>query len=71
MDEPARTAIQYLADKQKAYQDAYRVYLGSKRDVQEGRLSPKVLEEEWPKVEEAAGEVADARRDYEEVLAKE
>jgi hypothetical protein len=47
------------------------VYLGFKREVQEGRLSPKVLEEEWPKVEEAAGEVADARRDYEEMLAKE
>jgi hypothetical protein len=71
MGDPARTAIQHLADKQKAYQSAYRVYLEFKRDVQEGRLSPEVLEEEWPKVEEAAAEVADARRDYEEVLAEE
>jgi hypothetical protein len=71
MDEPVRIAIQHLVDKQKAYQSTYRVYLEFKRDVQEGRLSPEVLEEEWPKVEEAAGEVADARRDYEEVLAKE
>jgi hypothetical protein len=71
MDGPARAAIQHLADKQKAYQDALGVYLEFKRDVQEGHLSLKALEEEWPKVEEAAGEVADARRDYEEVLAKE
>jgi hypothetical protein len=70
MDGPARAAIQHLADKQKAYQDALGVYLGFKRDVQEGRLSSEVLEE-WTKVEEAAGEVADARQEYEEILAKE
>jgi hypothetical protein len=68
MSEQARTAIQHLADKQKAYHSAYREYLEFKRDVQEGRLNPEVLEEEWLKVEEAAGEVADARRDYEDVL---
>jgi hypothetical protein len=46
------------------------VYLKFKRDVQEGRLSSEVLEE-WSKVEKAAGEVADARQEYEEILAKE
>jgi molybdopterin synthase catalytic subunit len=70
MDGPARAAIQHLADKQKAYQGALGVYLGFKRDVQEGRLSSEVLEE-WSKVEEAASEVADARQEYEEILAKE
>ena len=68
MSQQARAAIQHLADKQKAYQSAYREYLEFKRDVQEGCLGPKVLEEEWLKVEEAAGEVADARRNYEDVL---
>ena len=70
MDGPARAAIQHIADKQKAYQAALGVYLEFRRDVQEGRLNSEVLEE-WSKVEKAAGEVADARQEYEEILAKE
>ena len=70
MDERTSTSTQHLADKHKVYQAACRVYLEIQRDVQEGRLRPEILEEEWPKVEEAAAEVADARWDYEEMLAE-
>jgi 5'-deoxynucleotidase YfbR-like HD superfamily hydrolase len=64
-------SIQYLAHTQRAYQAAYREYLEYQRGVQEGRIDPEGLKEKWSEVEEAAAEVADARWDYEEVLAGE
>ena len=70
-DEQARISIRYLANKQRAYQAAYREYLESQRGVREGRVDPGVLKGKWSEVEVAAAEVADARWDYEEVLAGE
>jgi hypothetical protein len=69
--EQARMSIRYLANKQRAYQAAYREYLECQRGVREGRLDPGVLKGKWSEVEKAAAEVADARWDYEEVLAGE
>jgi hypothetical protein len=71
MGEQARMSIQYLAHSQRAYQAAYREYLEYQCGVQEGRIDPEGLKEKWSEVEEAAAEVADARWDYEEVLAGE
>ena len=71
MGEQARMSIGYLANKQRAYQAAYRKYLEHQRAAREGRLDPEVLKAKWAKVEAAAAEVADARWDYEEVLAGE
>jgi hypothetical protein len=62
-------SIRYLANKQRAYQATYRAYLECQRDVREGQLDPEILNEKWTEVQEAAAEVADARWDYEEVLA--
>jgi hypothetical protein len=64
-------SMQYLVYTQRAYQAAYREYLECQRRVQEGRIDPEGLKEKWSEVEEAAAEVADARWDYEEVLAGE
>jgi len=45
--------------------------VGLRHDAERGYNSEATLEQEWRKVEDAAAEVEDARRQYTEALAEE
>jgi chromosome segregation ATPase len=69
--ERVREAVQRLAEKQRNLQDLQREYVGLRHDAERGYNSEATLEQEWRKVEDAAAEVEDARRQYTEALAEE